>query len=150
MLALVQMRIRLARKSRTDLWRCVREALNAPALLALAVLAGCAARAPESRPVRASALTTQPEPLDVTIPASEYPQEALAADAQASVVLGILIDETGRVREAKVFREPGHGFGVAAMRSALAHFRFSPPRLNGRPVATWWVYTVTYVLPDAT
>jgi TonB family protein len=98
----------------------------APALLALAVLAGCAARAPE---------------------ASEYPREALAANAQASVVLGILIDETGRVREAKVIREPGHGFGVAAMRSALAHFRFSPPRLNGRPVATWWVFTVIYVLP---
>jgi TonB family protein len=83
----------------------------------------------------------------VTIPASEYPREALAANAQASVVLGILIDETGRVREAKVIREPGHGFGVAAMRSALAHFRFSPPRLHGTPVATWWVFTVMYVLP---
>jgi protein TonB len=138
----------------------VREALNAPALLALAALAGCAARAPESRPtpppaeatpqsppVPASALTTLPEVLDVTIPSSEYPRRALAANAEASVILRILIDETGRVREAKVLREPGHGFGVAAMRSALAHFRFSPPRLHGTPVATWWVFTVMYVLP---
>jgi periplasmic protein TonB len=130
------------------------------ALLALAVLAGCAARAPERRPtprpaeaapqsppVRPSALTTQPKPLDVTIPSSEYPQQALAANAEASVVLKILIDETGRVREAKVLREPGHGFGEAAMRSAMAHFRFSPPRLHGTPVATWWPFTVTYELP---
>jgi periplasmic protein TonB len=137
-----------------------REALNAPAVLVLAVLAGCAARAPEIRPtlpaaetvpqtspVRASALTTHPEPLDVAIPASEYPQEAVAASAQAAVVLKILIDETGRVREAKVLRDPGHGFGEAAMRSAIAHFRFSPPRLDGKPVATWWVFAVTYELP---
>jgi hypothetical protein len=39
-----------------------------------------------------------------------------------------------------------YGFGEAAMRSAIAPFRFSPPRLQGRPVSTWWVYTVTYVL----
>ena len=83
----------------------------------------------------------------MTIPASEYPREALAANAQASVVLGILIDETGRVREAKALRDPGWGFGEAAMRSAIAHFRFSPPRLHSRPVAAWWRFTVTYVLP---
>jgi protein TonB len=142
----------------------LREALNAPALLALVVLAGCAARAPESRPtpppppppaeagpqgppVRAPALTTQPKPVDVAIPASEYPQEALAANAEGAVVLKILIDETGRVREAKTLRDPGYGFGEAAIRSAIAHFRFSPPRLQGRAVATWWTFTVIYELP---
>jgi TonB family protein len=138
----------------------LREALNALALLALAVLAGCAARAPESRPTpppaeavpqsppaRASALAIQPEPLDVAIPASEYPQEALAANAEASVVLKILIDKTGHVREAKALADPGYGFGVAAMRSAIAHFRFSPARLQSRPVASWWTFTVNYVLP---
>jgi TonB family protein len=140
----------------------LREALSAPALLALAVLAGCAARAPESRPATppaeavpesaplpASALTQQPEPVDVSIPASEYPQEALAANAEGSVVLKILIDETGRVREAKALRDPGYGFGEAAMRSALAHFRFKPGQRYGRPVATSWPFTVTYVLPGS-
>ena len=63
------------------------------------------------------------------------------------MLLKILIDDTGRVREAKALRDPGYGFGEAAMRSAIAHFRFSPPRLQGRPVATWWSFTVTYVLP---
>jgi len=137
--------------------------LRARALLALAgvaLLAGCAARVPESRPapppaayvpesppVRARALEMQPEPIDVAIPAAEYPREALAANAEGSVVLTILIDQTGRVRRAKVLKEPGHGFGEAAMRSAITHFRFSPGRLHGRPVATEWTFTVTYVLP---
>jgi periplasmic protein TonB len=143
-------------RRRTD---SLREALSAAAL-ALAVLAGCAARVPDSRPtprsaeavpqsppVAASTLTTQPVPVDVAVPASEYPLQALVANAEGSVLLKILIDDTGRVREAKALRDPGYGFGEAAMRSAIAHFRFSPPRLHGSPVATWWLYTVTYVLP---
>src|SRR5947207_12205519 len=91
-----------------------------PALAVVVVLAGCAARAPESRPapyapqsppVGAAKLTTQPQPINVSIPASEYPRQALAADAQGSVVLKILLDETGRVRRAKVLKDPGWGFG---------------------------------------
>jgi TonB family protein len=145
------------RRTGTD---SLREALNALALLALIVLAGCASSTPESRPtpppveavpqsppVRASELTTQPVPVDVAIPPSEYPREALAADAEGAVVLKILIDQSGRVRAAKVQRDPGYGFGEAAMRSAIAHFRFSPARLNGRPVAAYWTFTVTYMLP---
>src|SRR4051794_5159928 len=131
-----------------------------PMLVMLATLPSCAARAPENRPrlppagdgpprapVRASALATQPQPLDVAIPASEYPPEALAADAEGLVVLKILIDATGRVRQAKTSKDPGFGFADAAMRSAIAHFRFSPARLDGRPVACWWTFTVAYVLP---
>jgi protein TonB len=148
----------------------LREAPRAAALLALAVLAGCAARAPDSRPTPPPAeavpqsppfaasmlpppvapwrLTTQPMPVEVAIPASEYPQQALVANVAGSVLLKSLIDDTGRVREARVLKDPGYGFGEAAMRSAIAHFRFSPPRLQGRPVATWWSFTITYELPQ--
>jgi periplasmic protein TonB len=130
------------------------------ALAVVVVLAGCAARAPESRPapppapyaprsppVGAAKVIAQPQPIDVAIPSSEYPQQALAADVQGFVVLKLLLDETGRVREAKVLKDPGWGFGEAAMRSAIAHFRFSPARVNGQPVSSWWRFTVFYVLP---
>jgi TonB family protein len=141
-----------------------REAPNALAVLALALvafLAGCAARAPESRPapppppaeyapqsapIHAAALEIQPTPIDTAIPSPEYPPDALAANFAGSVVLRIVIDETGRVRKASVVKDPGHGLGEAAMRSAIAHFRFTPGRLHGQPVATEWTYTVTYVL----
>ena len=127
----------------------------APALLAVTCLTGCAAHAPESRPVPAPAtdapesravpgpvLDTQPAPVDASVPAEAYPQEARDADFQGSVVLKILIDETGRVRDAKVLKDPGHGLGEAAVRTVLTHFRFRP-----MPVAAWWTYTVTYELP---
>lgn len=126
----------------------------------LAILAGCAARAPESRPpsppaedvsksppLRASALDPQPASIHAAVPTPGYPQEALAAHAQGSVVLNILIDETGRVRDAKVLRDPGHGLGEAAARSAIAHFRFKPMQLHGEPVASWWTLTVKYEPP---
>ncbi len=131
-----------------------------PALLALTCLTGCAAHAPESRPVTPVAagasenrtvsapnLETQPEPVDVVVPSAEYPQGALEANFQGAVALKILIDETGRVREAKALNDPGHGLGDAAVRSALAHFRFSPGRFHGQPIATWWKFTVLYELP---
>lgn len=80
---------------------------------------------------------------------ADYPQEALAAHAGGSVVLKVLVDETGRVRDAEVLRDPGHGLGEAAKRSAMAHFRFHPPLRNGRPVAAWFTFTVTYEPPPA-
>jgi protein TonB len=91
-------------------------------------------------------LDTQPQPIDIFIPSYEYPREALVANAQAPVLLRILIDETGRVRDAQVLRDPDHGFGEAAARSATAHFRFSPARLNGQPVTTWLPFTLVYEL----
>ena len=95
----------------------------------------------------AAKLDTQPEPVDVAVQAAEYPKEALDANFQGAVQLEILIDETGRVREAKVRKDPGRGLGDAAVRSLLAHFRFSPGRLHGQPVAAWWTFTVVYELP---
>ena len=106
-----------------------------------------AADAPESRTVPARLLDTQPAPIDVAVPSAEYPRAALDANFEGFAVLKILIAETGRVREAKVLKDPGYGLGDAAARSALAHFRFSPARLQGQPVATWWTFTVMYVLP---
>ena len=126
----------------------------------MACLIGCAAGVPESRPVSPPAvnateiptvpaheLGTQPGPVEVGIPPAEYPREALEADFQGAVTLKILIDETGRVREARVLKDPGRGLGDAAARSAVAHFRFSPARSNGQAVATWWLFTVSYVIP---
>jgi protein TonB len=132
----------------------------APALFVVTCLTGCAAQAPASRTapasardapasrtVAAQALDIRPASVDAAVPADEYPQEARAASFEGSVLLKIFIDETGRVREAKVLDDPGHGLGDAAARTALAHFRFKPRRPDGNPVAGWYRFTVTYELP---
>jgi periplasmic protein TonB len=95
----------------------------------------------------AAALTVQPEPLDVEIPKSEYPKEALDAGFEGSVVLKIVIDANGRVRSAKFLKDPGYGLGAAAVKSALRHFRFKPGEVNGKQTATEWTFTVTYEVP---
>jgi len=95
----------------------------------------------------AAALTEQPEPIDVSIPEAEYPKDALDSGFEGSVVLKIVIDANGRVRKASVIKDPGHGLGAAAVRSALRHFKFKPGQVNGRVTATEWTFTVTYELP---
>jgi protein TonB len=95
----------------------------------------------------AAALTVQPEPIDTDIPKSEYPQAALDAGFEGSVILKIVIDASGRVRRAVVIKDPGYGLGAAAVKSALHHFRFKPAQLDGKATATEWTYTVTYELP---
>jgi protein TonB len=96
---------------------------------------------------RMAALTVQPEPVDVSIPASEYPKAALDAGFEGSVILKIVIDSNGRVRKATVVKDPGYGLGEAARKSALHHFRFKPGEVNGKVTATEWTFTVTYELP---
>jgi protein TonB len=95
----------------------------------------------------AAALTVQPEPIDVEVPTGEYPQAALDAGFEGSVILKIVIDATGRVRRAVVVKDPGFGLGAAAIKSALHHFRFKPAEVNGKVTATEWTFTVTYELP---
>ena len=51
------------------------------------------------------------------------------------------------MRRAKIIDDPGHGFGAAAVKSALAHFRFKPGQVNGKPVAVEVNFRVTYESP---
>jgi protein TonB len=95
----------------------------------------------------AAALTVQPEPIDVSIPAREYPKAALDAGFEGSVVLKIVIDSNGRVRRATVVKDPGYGLGAAAAKAAKQYFRFKPGEVNGQIVNTDWTFTVTFELP---
>jgi TonB family protein len=62
----------------------------------------------------------------------EYPQEATAARIQGDVVCEILIDQEGKVVEAKILGGPPelHAAALAAVRQ----WTFKPTLLNGKPV----------------
>ncbi len=93
-------------------------------------------------------VTVLPRTLASDIPPGEYPPEALALGIEATVVLRVLVDETGKVAEAIVVEDPGHGFAETAVRVVKKYFRFQPARRGDEPVATWIpAFKVRFELP---
>lgn len=74
----------------------------------------------------------------------EYPEEATAARIQGDVVCEILIDEEGKIVEAKVLSGPPelHAASLAAVRQ----WTFKPTLINGKPVEVIGVITFRFNL----
>jgi protein TonB len=94
----------------------------------------------------ATEVTSLPVPIPVDIPRSEYPEEARRLGFEGMVKLRLLVDEQGRVREAKLLHDPGHGLGAQALRNAKRYLRFRPALREGRPVATEIPFTMAFEL----
>ncbi|MHB8874399.1 MAG: energy transducer TonB [Myxococcaceae bacterium] len=75
-----------------------------------------------------------------------YPPEAIHAEIEGSVLLSIVIDDSGKVVNVKVVKGLGYGCDEAAQK-ALFRFRFKPAIKNGEPVSTTIPYRYTFVLP---
>lgn len=74
-----------------------------------------------------------------------YPDRALRAGAQGTVVLKLVIDEEGRVANATVLAGPGHGLDEAAHNAIFASM-FRPAMKDGKAVWSTLVYKYTYML----
>jgi protein TonB len=88
-----------------------------------------------------------PVPLSLEVPPGEYPREAREAGFEGDVRLRLRVDAEGRVREAEVLSDPGHGLGAAAVPIAKRYYRFRPAQRGGQPVAAELVLTVRFQLP---
>jgi periplasmic protein TonB len=91
-------------------------------------------------------VTTLPQVERCELPRDEYPAAAKRLEREAEVKLRLVIDEEGRIRDARVLGDPGYGFGEAAVASVRRHCRFRPARKGGEAVATEITYTVRYEL----
>jgi protein TonB len=78
-------------------------------------------------------LDSPPKALTRKSPA--YPAALRAAGIEGSVVVSLVIDKTGVVREAKVEKSTHHDFETAAL-EAVTQWRFEPGRKGGRQVNT--------------
>jgi TonB family protein len=76
-----------------------------------------------------------------------YPKEASDAGIQATVVLKLTIDKTGKVTAADVLEPAGHGFDEAAQAAAL-QFEFSPATRDGKPVPAVIPYKYAFTLKE--
>jgi TonB family protein len=82
-------------------------------------------------PVPAYEVTTMPLPQGRC--QGKYTEDAKAAAVEGTVVLDLIIDETGRVRDVRVVSGLGHGLTEAAV-AAAKDCRFSPGEKQGTAV----------------
>jgi TonB family protein len=92
--------------------------------------------AAKSKPVPARAVRAGREinvPAVIRRVAALYTEEAKAAGAAGSVVVELLIDKSGFVREATVVQPMGHGLSESAV-EAVKQWQFAPALYEGVPV----------------
>lgn len=63
-----------------------------------------------------------------------YPPQAKKADIQGAVVMELIVDDQGQVRDIKVIRGPGYGLDEAAV-EAMKKVKFRPGRIGDKNVA---------------
>ena len=80
----------------------------------------------------------------ISKPVPAYPAIARAARASGTVVVGIVVDESGRVGEAVAVS--GHPLLQQAAVSAVRQWRFTPTLLSGQPVKVAGAVTVNFNL----
>lgn len=88
-------------------------------------------------------VTAMPElQSEIRIP---YPPEAREKRIQGAVIMELLIDSQGVVREAKLVSGPGAGLNEAAL-NAVRSFKFKPARIQEQSVAVRIRYAYRFVL----
>jgi protein TonB len=89
---------------------------------------------------------TEARPLYRRNPPPEYPRLARRRGYQGTVLLDVLVDKTGRVKELRVEESSGHGSLDRAAKRAVKGWRFSPGRRGDDPVDMWVKVPVRYEL----
>lgn len=100
-----------------------------------------AAAAPDTgRVYEISAVTEVPRPISTSAFAQAlargYPPFLRNAGRSGEVVVRFIVNEAGRVRNARVLRSSDRAFDAPTL-EAVRHLRFHPARLNGHPVRVW-------------
>ncbi len=77
----------------------------------------------------------------------QYPVQALRQHMYGTVLLHVLVDETGKPVEVSVTRGSGHALlDRSALEQVLANWRFQPAMLNGHAVRAWATVPVSFAL----
>ncbi|GAB2663182.1 energy transducer TonB [Arenimonas aestuarii] len=81
-------------------------------------------------------------------PAPRYPRASLIAGHEGTVVLRVLVDETGKPVDVSIEESSGHrALDRAARQQVLERWRFHPTQRGGRPVAAYALVPIVFSLP---
>jgi protein TonB len=111
-------------------------------LAALALCLGATA-ACQRKPV------VETEPVALTPPAFQYPEELWDAGVEDTTVLRILIDEQGGVDSTRVEKPSGYPAFDSAALAGTAGLRFKPATRDGVPTRKWVLLPVVFDITPA-
>ncbi|GAB3789405.1 energy transducer TonB [Dyella agri] len=79
----------------------------------------------------------------------QFPMQAMRQHLQGTVLLRVLVDETGKPVQVDIEQGSGHVvLDRSAREQVLAHWRFQPAMVNGHAVRAWARVPVNFVLQN--
>lgn len=97
-------------------------------------------------PVHQVGSSIQP-PVVIHMVTPKYSQEARAAKLSGNVVVSMIVDSEGKVRDVHVLRGVGMGLDENAM-EAVKKYKFKPALKDGKPVAVYLNVQVNFKIVD--
>ena len=76
-------------------------------------------------------------PLYVKNSAPRYPRRARKKGLEGTVVLKVLVDENGKVKDLQLLRSSGHVLLDKAAEASVKKWLFAPGAINGAPAQMW-------------
>lgn len=101
----------------------------------------------DSLPIPADEFLVTSMPVLVSEVRIAYPEEAKKAGIEGPVVMDLLIDEQGKVRQVNLVKGPGFGLNEAAL-TAIKNFQFRPAKIKEQSVAVKIRYTYRFILEN--
>lgn len=106
---------------------------------------------PATLPSTGTPTTTTAAPVEATLAYRSaplrYPHTALRQHLQGTVLLRVLVDETGKPIDVQIAHSSGYTLlDHSAREQVLAGWRFTPAMANGHPVQAWAQVPVSFAL----
>ena len=77
-----------------------------------------------------------------------YPEIARKANVEGRVIVQLIVDENGNVRDPEILRGAGAGLDEEAIRVISEHAEFTPGRQDGKPIAVRLSIPIVFKLND--
>jgi protein TonB len=106
---------------------------------------------PPPKPAPAASVKTPPstQGKGARITQPEYPPASRRAGEEGTVHLQVYVLESGRAGEIKIAKSSGFPkLDEAAVKEVQRNWRFVPGKEDGKPVAMWHIFAVTFRLTD--
>jgi len=111
------------------------------------VMVGLDAAEPSSPPELTKHEEMEAKPVALEHVHPTYPESARGEGLEGTVWLRVLVDENGAVSQAVVIKSVREDLDQAALQSAWK-IKYAPAKSQGKPVAVWMVYSITFELDE--